>query len=271
MGQTSAQDKMPYAIFDKNGKKTTYKKMVETAGKSQIVLFGEYHDNSIVHWLQLEFAKDLLSKKPIVMGAEMIESDNQAALNDYLQGIINDKQLDTLARLWRNYKTDYKPLVDFAKDKKLPFIATNIPRRFASLVYKGGLEVLENLPADEKLMMPPLPIPYDKNLPGYVKMMAEMGDHGGENLPKAQAVKDATMAHFILKNLKNGSIFLHFNGTYHSDNFDGINWYLKKGPAKPVIMTISTVSQMDVSTLEIENYNKADFIIVTDEDVTKTY
>ena len=49
-----------------------------------------------------------------------------------------------MARLWNNFKTDYKPLVDFAKDNNLKFIATNIPRRFASLVFKGGFEVLED-------------------------------------------------------------------------------------------------------------------------------
>lgn len=46
----------------------------------------------------------------------MIETDNQQALNQYLKGEITQKGLDTLARLWNNHKTDYKPLVDFAKN-----------------------------------------------------------------------------------------------------------------------------------------------------------
>jgi uncharacterized iron-regulated protein len=48
----------------------------------------------------------------------MIETDNQQALNQYLAGKIDQKALDSLARLWSNYKTDYKPLVDFAKDNQ---------------------------------------------------------------------------------------------------------------------------------------------------------
>src|SRR5690606_4769434 len=164
-------------------------------------------------------------KKPVVLGAEMIEADNQKQLDDYLAGRISQKQFDTLARLWSNHKTDYKPLVDFAKDKKLKFVAANIPRRYASMVSKKGMESLDALTDEEKSWMMPLPMPYDANLPGYVNMMKMMGDHANENFPKAQAVKDATMAHFIIKNMQSGSVFIHYNGTYHSDNYEGIGWY----------------------------------------------
>lgn len=266
-----AQDKLPYQLYDVNGKKTSYDKMLKQAENVEVVLFGEHHDNSIIHWLQLEFTKDLAENKQLVLGAEMIEADNQKQLNQYLKDEINQKQFDTLARLWNNHKTDYKPLVDFAKEKKLNFIATNVPRRYASLTYKQGFEALDKLSAEEKSWMAPLPIKYDKNLPGYVKMLEMMGDHANDNLPKAQAIKDATMGYFILQNLKTNTTFVHYNGTYHSDNFDGINWYLKQAKPAIKIMTIATVSQKDISKLEKENIKLADFIIVVDEDMTKTF
>lgn len=266
-----SQDKMPYRLFTKEGAIASYSQLLQATQNSQITLFGEYHDNPICHWLELELAKDVSEIKPIVMGAEMIETDNQAMLNKYLNGEIDQKQLDSTARLWPNHKTDYKPLVDFAKEKKIPFVATNVPRRFAGMVYKQGFEALATLTAAEKLWVAPLPIAYDASLPGYVRMIEEMGGHGGANLPKAQALKDATMASFILKNLQKNSVFIHYNGTYHSDYFDGIYWYLKKGDPKLTIITIATVTQESILTLNKENYNKADFIIVIDEDVTKTY
>ncbi len=267
----NAQDKQPYQLYTKDGKKTTYKKMLSAAADAQVVLFGEHHDNSIVHWLQLELTKDLAEKKNLVLGAEMIEADNQKQLDQYLAGQINQKAFDTLARLWPNYKTDYKPLVDFAKEKKFAFIAANIPRRYASQVYRGGFEALEKLTPEEKSWIAPLPIAYDASLPGYVAMLEMAGGHGGDNLPKAQAVKDATMAHFILQNLKPQTIFIHYNGTYHSDNYEGINWYLKKQKPELKIVTIATVSQKEVGELEKEHFKKADFILVVDEDVTKTH
>jgi uncharacterized iron-regulated protein len=266
-----SQDKKPYQLFDKKGKKTTYSKLLKNAENTEVVLFGEYHNNAIIHWLQLELTKDLAQKKPLVLGAEMLEADNQKQVDQYLKGEINQKQLDSTSRLWSNYKTDYKPLVDFAKDNKLSFIATNVPRRYASTVFKKGIEELENLPDEEKVWIAPLPIAYDANLPGYAGMMKMMGEHTSPNMPKAQAIKDATMAHFIMKNLQPNAVFVHYNGTYHSDNFEGIYWYLKKSKPEIKIVTIATVEQKDVSKLEKEHLNKADFIIVVDEDVTKTY
>ena len=236
-----------------------------------MVLFGEYHNNAISHWLELELTKDLAAKKSVILGAEMLEADNQKQLNQYLREEINQKQLDSTARLWPNYKTDYKPLVDFAKDNKLSFIATNIPRRFASIVSKKGFEGLETLTPEEKLWIAPLPIAFDSNLPGYVNMMKMMGDHASPNMPKAQAIKDATMAYFIQKNLKTDTVFIHYNGTYHSDNFEGIGWYLKKYVSDIEIITIGTIEQNDLEKIMAEEYNKADYILVIDEDVTKTH
>ena len=266
-----SQEKKAYQLFSKKGKKVDYGKLLKAAEKAQVVLFGEYHNNAISHWLELELTKDLADKNKIILGAEMIEADNQKQLDQFLKGEINQKQLDSTARLWPNYKTDYKPLVEFAKENNIPFIATNIPRRFASLVSKKGFEGLENLTLEERTWIAPLPIVYDSELPGYVNMMKMMGDHASPNMPKAQAIKDATMAFFIQKNLKEKSIFIHFNGTYHSDNFEGIYWYLKKTAPNLEILTIATIEQKELKKISTEDYNKADYILVIDEDVTKTH
>ncbi|EID76644.1 ChaN family lipoprotein [Imtechella halotolerans] len=265
------QNKAPYQFYNSKGKKTSYSKLLKNTKKVDIVLFGEFHDNSIVHWLQLEFTKDIAQKRALILGAEMIETDNQQALNQYLKGEITQKGLDTLARLWNNHKTDYKPLVDFAKNNRTPFIATNVPRRYASMVFREGFEALNSLPSNEKKWIAPLPIPYDSTLPGYVKMIEMMGGHGGENLPKAQALKDATMAHNILENHIQGSLFIHYNGSYHSDDYEGIYWYLKKWQPSLKLITIATVTQSSINSLDKQYLNKADFILVIDEDVTRTY
>ena len=202
----------------------------------------------------------------------MIESDNQKQLDLYLNDSINQKAFDTVARLWKNYKTDYKPLVDFAKKNNIKAIATNIPRRYASKIFRGGFKALDTLSAEEKSWIAPLPILYDANLPGYVKMKAMMGGHGGDNLPKAQAIKDATMAHFIMKNKKDGELFIHYNGSYHSDNHEGIYWYLKQANPDLNIVTITTTElETSVDKFDKENKDLADFIIQVPESMTKTY
>lgn len=266
-----AQSRPAYVIYNMEGKKVSYGKMIRTLAGKDIVLFGEFHDNPISHWLQLLVSRELVEKRSVIFGAEMFEADNQVPLDRYLSGELSAKGLDSNARLWKNYKTDYAPLVNLAKEKKLPFIATNIPRRYASLVSKKGFEGLDTLTALEKSWMAPLPMEYDAQLPGYVKMMEMMGDHKSPNMPKAQAVKDATMAYFILKHYQPGQLFLHFNGAFHSDNHDGIVWYLKRKQPSLQYATISTVSQKDVKKLLDEHKGKADFIICVDEAMTSTY
>ena len=266
-----AQQKPAYVLYNAKGKKVGYDKMIKYLIKNDIVLIGEFHNNPISHWMQLEITKDAKQHRNLVLGAEMFEQDNQAALDNYLQGKISAKGLDSSARLWTNYKTDYAPLVNFAKENNIAFAATNIPRRYASMVNKGGFEVLDTLSDLEKTWIAPLPFAFDSTLPGYVNMIKMMAGHGTPNMVKAQASKDATMAHFILKYFVPGSLFIHFNGSYHSDNHDGIVWYLQQARPDLKIATVTTVSQKDIKKLLEENKNKADYIICVDEDMTTTY
>ncbi len=268
----ASQELVPYQIFTASGKPVAFKKLAKAAEEADIVLFGEYHNNAIAHWLQYELTSLLIqSDKPLVLGAEMFEADNQSALNAYITGEIDAKTFAEQARLWNNFNTDYKPLADLAKTFKRPFVATNVPRKYASQVFRAGLESLDTLSAMEKSWIAPLPIAYDASLPGYQAMLEMGGGHGGDNLPKAQAIKDATMAHFILSHFTEGQRFIHYNGAYHSDNYEGILWYLKRQSPNLKYLTISTVSQDDVSRLLPENKGRADFIICVDSNMTNTY
>ncbi|MBU0696564.1 MAG: ChaN family lipoprotein [Bacteroidetes bacterium] len=266
-----SQNKPAYVIYNAKGKQVGYQKMIADLAKKDIILFGESHNNPISHWLEYEVTADLAKQKPMVLGAEMMEADNQEAVDKYLKGEIDEEQLPKEARLWPNYATDYAPLLNFAKENKLVFIATNIPRKYASLVFKNDFQALDSLSEKEKSWIAPLPIKFDPDLPTYQNISKMMGEHGSPLLVKAQAIKDATMAYFILKNYKDGSGFIHFNGSYHSDDYEGILWYLKQ--AKPDLKygTISTVSQDDNSKLDKENLNKADYIICVDAKMTTTY
>ncbi|MBX2977745.1 MAG: ChaN family lipoprotein [Flavobacteriales bacterium] len=269
-GFLQAQDPVAYRLFTGQGKPANHKAFMKSLGAADVILFGEQHNSAIAHWLQLVVARELAAKAPLAMGAEMIEADDQATLDRYLRGQIDQAAFDTLVRLWKNH-SDYAPMVELAKEKGLRFIATNVPRRYASMVYKGGFEALDTLPDVEKEWIAPLPIAYDPELPGY-KAMLDMGHgHASPTMPKAQALKDATMAHFILANFKPGTRFLHFNGTYHSDNYEGISWYLKRARPELRIVTIATTTQADASKLEAEHKGKADFILVVDEAVPGTY
>jgi uncharacterized iron-regulated protein len=280
-------DKPAYQLYTANLKSTTFAKLAQQAANADVVLFGELHNNALGHWLELQLAKRLQQEKKgaLVMGAEMFEADNQQALTDYVDGRTTDKEFAAQARLWPNFNTDYKSIVDLARDNKVPFVATNVPRKYASLVARKGLTALDTLSTEAKQQIAPLPITVDLTLPGYKGMLDMMGGHGSgdsksphggnadisANFARAQAIKDATMAHFILQNLKPGQTLLHFNGDYHSKNFEGIVWYLRKQRPDLKIVTISTVEMPDIEKPKADNKQLADFILAIPDDMTKTY
>ncbi len=272
----SAQDKPAYQIFLRDGTLSSYHEMLNKAPENHVVLFGELHNNPIAHWLQFELSKDLhmYYDSLLVLGAEMFEADNQIIIDEYFDGKILERHFKAEAKLWNNYDTDYRPLLELARENNLNFIATNIPRRYAAMVHRGGFEALDALSEQAQKYIAPLPPPYNPELPGYKAMleMAGMPAHGSDNFPKAQAIKDATMAHFILKNLPDSGIFVHFNGAYHSNNDEGIQWYLNQYSEQPLfIMTISTVEQESVEQLDESYHGLADFIIAVPSTMTKTY
>jgi uncharacterized iron-regulated protein len=272
-----AQDKPAYRLFHADGKEAEYGDLLKAAQKADVLFFGEQHNNPVCHWLQLEATRDLFDRKngKLTLGAEMFERDDQLLLDEYLAGQISQKNFEEEAKLWKNYATDYKPLVEFAKSKKIAFIGTNIPRRYANLVFRSGLESLGQISDAGKSLIAPLPIEVDLKLPGYQQMMEMMAGHGGgganENFPKSQASKDATMGYFIAQHLEKGRLFIHFNGSYHSDGKEGTVWYLKKYAPRAEFVTISSVEQENITSLSAENKNKGDFILVIPTAMTKTY
>jgi uncharacterized iron-regulated protein len=276
----SAQDKPAYKIFTGEGKKSNYGEMVKAATKADVIFFGELHDDPIVHWLELEVTGDLFSAKgnDLVMAAEMFETDNQLLIDEYFEGIIKESSFESEVRLWSNYKTDYKPLLNFAKEHGLKFVASNIPRRYAAVVASGGFEALDRLSQVALSYIAPLPVVYDPELPCYKDMLSMGNSIGGpmaksisENLPKAQAIKDATMANSIVSQSQTGNTVIHFNGSYHSARHMGIIWYLDRYRPGLKITTISAVLQDDIDKLDKDNLNEADFMIVIPSSMTRTY
>jgi uncharacterized iron-regulated protein len=261
-----------YKIYNKKGKEVGFEKVVEDITNKSHVFFGEYHDNPISHWLQLELTQILYEKykSKLVLGGEMFEADNQFILDEYLNGFISSKNFQNEMRLWPNYNTDYKPLIEFSRENKLKFIATNIPRRYASMVYKKGLSSLNELSDLAKSYIVPLnQFEFDSTVACYKNILSM--SHGGENMAKSQAIKDATMAYFILQNSKTNGLFLHFQGAYHSDNYEGIIHYVKKQVELEKILSISTVSQNDINELEIENMGLADYTLCVKSNMTSTH
>ena len=276
--QLFSQDKPAYVIYTSNGKKTTFEKLVESTENKELVLFGEFHDNPISHWLQMELTKEMYEEvgPHLQLGFEMFEQDQQELLSQYLLGNLTAKQFKDTMRLWPNYETDYAPLIDFAKKNKLFCVASNVQRKYASLLFKKGRKALDTLSLTIKSQMAPIDFIVDTTLSQYKEvytMGGHMGVNMGMNMVESQAFKDATMAQFIMSNQgrKYGTVHLHFNGAFHSDFHQGILWYVQQKQANIRVLTISTVTQEDVRKLDKEHLGRADFIICVPESMTRTH
>lgn len=269
-----AQDKQAYVIFDEKGKKVSYKKLLKAASEAEITFFGEYHNNPIAHWLQYELTRDLASNNgnKLTLGFEMLEADNQQLLSDFLAGKIDEKTFEDSTRLWSNYKTDYRPLIRFAKEKGIFCVASNIPRRIATTTFRHGRAALDTIKASEYAFMCEKDFPVDTTLSQYQFMLQMSTDHEkGLNFINAQAIKDATMAKFIDKYWTPNTQFIHYNGAFHTDFDQGIIWYLKRLRPNVTYTTISTIEQEDLKKLDKEHLGRAKFIICVVPTMTKTH
>ena len=225
--------------------------------------------------MEYEITSDLIRKSPkgLTLGAEMFETDNQLLVDEYTGGLISSDKFEAEAKLWDNYLTDYSGLLYLAREHGLKFVATNVPRRYASFVKDNGLEALQNLPDAAKNLMAPLPIAFDAQsqdeaMFGFMQMMGGKGS-ANSHFAEAQAIKDATMAWFISRNFDRK--FIHYNGNFHSDNHGGIIPYLEQYLPGKKIATVCSVRQDNINTLDKENRSRADFIIVAPTDFPMSY
>jgi uncharacterized iron-regulated protein len=272
----SAQDSTYYALYNFKGKQVGIATMIEELAEQDIVLFGELHNDQTLHELQLTVAQRLNDKKRLMFGAEMLERHNQSLIDEYLQDIIDTSHLFEEADLWPNFKSDYLPLLDFAKEKKAPFIATNIPRTLAKIAAFKNIKYLDSIRTDTlNSLMCPFPFSLPEKAKPYKELIkSDFGASHGMDTRKivaAQALKDATMASSILELYNSERIFLHFNGDFHSKDHGGIAYWLNFYSDKK--LDISVISSVESNSLDFKKEWKkqGDFIIVVLETGPKSY
>jgi uncharacterized iron-regulated protein len=263
-----------YQFFSNEGKKLDFQDVLKSTKKADITFFGELHNNSLAHWLQLQILKGMAANNPeLVVAAEFFERDDQLNIDEWFAKKMTEKNFETEAKLWNNYKTDYRPLMQFAKDHHLKFIASNVPRKYASLVSRSGITSLDSLSLEAKSYLAQLPIEIDMTMPGYVAMKDMM--HGGpmnsDFMVQAQALKDVTMAESLFPAISAGKKILHINGSYHSKDGEGILWYLKREFPDLKILNIHTVTQDQLDSLNPDFKNSGEIILVLPSDSHESY
>ena len=224
-----------YRIYDvKQAREVTVEDVVAAMQNYDVLFFGEEHDDSVAHYLENKFLESMYQVygNKTALSMEMFERDVQPIMDEYLTSDIREKNFVKEARVWSNYD-DYRPMVEFAKSKKLNVVCANAAGRYTNLVGRKGQAALMALPDASKDFMAPLP--YDTASGAYYDKLTELFmmevtvdsvtgkktavSMGGFNFIQSQSLWDATMAYSISKYYKKhkGYKILQVNGRFHSD------------------------------------------------------
>ena len=180
--------------------------MVSNFSQSDVVFLGEQHKNDSGHEFQLSVIRELVDNGySVVISTEQFERDVQGAVDDYLAGRIEEEQFLKVSRPWKNYEKHYRPIIEFAKEHKMPVLASNIPRRIALDVAEG-----REIAMADKVFVPRFSnAPKDaywQNFKGTMK--GHIGTNNGEKLDRfyvSQCLKDDAMAESITDYLAKNS------------------------------------------------------------------
>ncbi|MBI4946776.1 MAG: ChaN family lipoprotein [Bacteroidetes bacterium] len=281
-----------YKIYSvKQNKEVTLDDIVNDMKDYDIVLFGEEHNDSVGHYMEMSLLEHLFAKygSSVVLSMEMFERNVQPIVDEYLNGFIKESHFKKDAIAWSNYR-DYRPMVEFSKAKGLKVMAANASMRYVSLANRKGVKELEKLSPEAKTWMAPLP--YDTATGKYYEKLREImgynaaNNHGDTSqaalamlsmMPKSLAghsLWDATMAYSISTVFAKTSTakVLHLNGRFHSDDHFGVFQQLQKYAKGKKVLTISSVSDKEYPKIDFKSYSElADYIIFTDPNIPKTY
>jgi uncharacterized iron-regulated protein len=223
---------LPYLMTNK-GVVLDLQEAFEALMGYHIIFFGEDHDSRTDHEAETTVLAELAERDPnLVLALEMFERDAQDTLDAYLMGAISEAAFLDRARPWPNYREDYRPLIEFAKVKGIPVVATNMPRRTAAVVVTTDRISSKTVGNDSVYLPRTIHLDSKEYYERFAAVMEKMphaapmkGMKFGA-LYKAQVLKDAVMAASLEGFLDHRILFCC--GHFHSDYHLGIPYQLQK-------------------------------------------
>lgn len=272
---------VPQRVYDTARKAfTDFEMMAADLSRADVVLVGEEHFDPNTHKLEAALLAALTRRNvPVTVSLEMFERDVQGLLDDYLRGAVTEPSFLAGSRPWKNYETDYRPLVEMARAFKWPVLASNVPRRIAQEVARGGEAALARTPeADKALYARELQCPRDTYFDRFAGTMsahpvpgqdAKAAEETTVRYYWAQCVKDETMAEsiaavFAANGVRPG-VVVHYNGAFHSDFQMGAAERVRRRlPGRRVVtLTIVPVTDIDAAAPASPDLTRADYIVYT--------
>lgn len=177
--------------------------ITDRVSDKRIVYVGEQHDRYEHHLAQFEIIKDIFKRNPvkIAIGMEMFQRPFQKALDDYIEGKIDEKDFLKASEYFKRWSFDYnlyKDILRFARDERIPVIALNIRREIVDKISKNGID---SLTEEEKKELPESMDMTDETYREKLKEVFEQHEGSGEkkfeNFYQSQIIWDEAMAQSV--------------------------------------------------------------------------
>src|SRR5262245_47938740 len=228
-----------------------------------VIFFGEFHDHAGNHLAEMQLFSALHARVPALsLSLEQFERDVQTVLDDYIADKIGEDALKRRGRAWSNYDEAYRPLVEFAKENRLPVIAANAPASFVRCVGQDGPDALSRATPERRgFAAAELHLNTGPYKDKFIRFLREDPLHGASETDKsngaptpaeersfaAQVTRDDTMAESIFLHLQRnpGRKVVHVTGNFHVEGF--------LGTAERLTMRAPQLKVAVVAPIEIEN------------------
>jgi uncharacterized iron-regulated protein len=250
-----------------------------------VIFLGENHRHPGNHLAQMQVFRAVQERSGnLSLSLEQFERDVQAVVDDFMAGKIGEEPFRKLARAWDNYPGSYRPLVEYAKERKLPVIAAEAPTMVVRCVGQQGPEFLDKMkPENRGWAAARLHLQDGPYRQKYLRFLAGddgHGDSGDKDATKgpsaaqlrsfaAQVTRDDTMAESIYLHLqKNPSRkVVHLNGSFHSESFLGTAERLQLRDPKLKIAVVNPIQVKPGSKAEVsaEDAKTGTFVLLIRE------
>lgn len=133
----------------------TLREVIRAVSSRKIVYVGEVHDVFAHHAVQLDIIAGIYKTgQKLAIGMEMFQRPFQEVLDSFIAGRMGERAFLKASEYFQRWGFDYnlyKPILDFAREEKVPVIALNIRREIIDKVSHSGIESLED---NEKALIP---------------------------------------------------------------------------------------------------------------------
>ena len=270
----------PHRVYDTRKKQfIEFETLASRLAAADIVFVGEQHDDPATHRMELAILEGVSRRRDsVVLALEMWERDVQPLLDRYLAGAATEEELLKDGRPWKNYDADYRPLVELARARSWPVVASNTPRTLASMVARRGLSALDTLPpAVRSQVAEAVVCPEDEYFEKFKAVMGDMSSHQPAavspdsatarltRIYQAQCIKDETMGESVAQAWAPGRLVVHYNGAFHSDfGLGTAERVRRRDPARRVVViSMLPVADLDTLTPSGEDLKRADYLVFT--------